>query len=233
MPPSARRIKLDRKSLREPDEFQAVTTQAAAWVQAHRPVLVAAAIGAAALVAVLGGLGWWRGSRADAAAVRFQSAYDDYKAARWAQAADAFAGLGRDYGSTPYGRLAALYEAHALARKPDAAAAAATYERYLSDGPETDYLKQEALLGLGLAREATGDAQGAQRALEEAAALAGPFTTDARLALARQLEGAGQADKAREQYLAVLKDSPSASLREFLQGKVPPGDVPAAGADAP
>jgi hypothetical protein len=45
------------------------------------------------------------------------------------------------------------------------------------------------------------------------------------------LEAAGQTDKAREQYVAVLKESPSASVRALLETKVP-ADV-AAAADAP
>lgn len=232
MAPPAQRIKLDRKSLREPDEFQTVTNQAAAWVQTHRPVLVGAALVVAALASALAGLGWWRSSRAAAAAIRFQAAHGDYQASRWPEAAEAFAGLGRDYAGTPYGRLAALYEGHALSRKPDPAAAAAAYERFIASGPETDYLKQEALLRLGMARETSGDAPGAQRAFEEAAGLAGPFTIDARLAVARRFEAAGQADKAREQYQAILKDSPSSSVRELLRTKIP-ADVAAAGAGAP
>jgi len=232
MAPTAHRIKLDRKSLREPDEFQTVTNQAAAWMQAHRQTLVGAAIAAGLIAATLAGLGWWRSGQAAAAAMRFQTAHADYEASRWSEAAEGFAGLGRDYGSTPYGRLAALYEGHALARKPDPAAAVAAYERYLGAGPETDYLRQEALLRVGLAREAAGDAPGAQQALEEAAAIAGPFTTEARLALGRRLEDAGQIDKAREQYRAILKESPSGSIREFLQAKIP-DDAAAAGTTPP
>jgi hypothetical protein len=230
MAPPAHRTKLDRKSLREPDEFHAVTNQAATWVQAHRPVLIGVGIAAGLLAASLAGLSWWRSGQAAAAAVRFRSAYTDYQAARWAEAAEGFAGLGRDYGGTPYGRLAALYEGHALARKPDAPAAATAYEQYLGAKPETEYLRQEALLRLGIAREASGNAQGAQQAYAEAAAIAGPFTTEARLSLARQLEAGGQVEKAREQYLAILKDSPGASVRELLQAKIP-SDVAAAGVD--
>ena len=82
MAPPAQRIKFDRKSLREPDEFQTITNQAAAWVQTHRPTLVGAALVAAALASALAGWSWWRDSRAAAAAVRFQTAHGDYQASR-------------------------------------------------------------------------------------------------------------------------------------------------------
>lgn len=231
MAPPVQRIKLDRKTLREPDEFQTLTSQVTEWGRRHQTFLTAVAAGVVALTLLTAGLGWWRSRQAAAAAVRFQSAYGDFQAKRYAEAAEAFAGLGRDYAGTPSGRLAALYEGHAMERKADPAAAAAAYERYLGAGPQADYLRQEALLRLGGVREAAGNAPGAQQAYEGAAGLSGPFTTEARLSLARMLEAAGQTDKAREQYVAVLKESPSASVRSLLETKVP-ADV-AAAADAP
>jgi tetratricopeptide (TPR) repeat protein len=226
----AQRIKLNRKALREPDEFQSLTGQVAAWAQANRTPLIAGAVAAVALAAVASGVGWYRGRTAAAAAVRFQAAHDEFQASRWAEAADAFAGLRRDYPGTSYGRLAALYEGHALYRKPDPAAAAVAYGEFLAAGPGTDYLRQEALLGLGRSREATGDDPGAREAYEQASAIEGPFRSDARLALARLYERAGEADKAKELYLAVLKESPSASARAVLQAKIP-ADVAAASGD--
>jgi tetratricopeptide (TPR) repeat protein len=230
MAPPAQRIKLDRKALREPDEFQSLTSQAAAWAQANRTALIAAAVAAVAIAAVAAGVGWYRARQAAAAAIRFQSAHDEFQAGRWAEAADAFAGLRRDYGGTGYGRLGALYEGHALYHKPDPAAAAVAYGEFLASSPETVYLRQEALLGLARSREAMGDVPGARDAYEQAAAIEGPFRSDARLALARLYESDGQADKAKELYLAVLKASPSASARAVLETKIP-ADVAAARGD--
>jgi hypothetical protein len=229
MAPPAQRIKLDRKALREPDEFQTLTNQLAAWAQANRTALVAVAAAAVAIAAVAGAVSWYRGRQEAAAAIRFQSAYDDFQASKWAEAADAFAALGHDYAGTSYGRLAALYQGHALARKPDAAAAATAYGEFLAASPPTDYLKQETLVGLANAREASGDSAGAREANEQAAAIDGPFRSDARLALARLYEAGGQADKAKEIYLAVLKDSPSGFARTVLEAKIP-ADLAAAAA---
>ena len=162
MAPPAGRIKLDRKALREPDEFQTLTKQVGKWVEANRTAVVAVVAAALALAAVAAGVSWYRTSQSAAAAVRFQAAHDDFQASRWAEAADAFAGLARDYPGTPYGRLASLYQGHALSRKPDPAAAATAYGEFLAGSPPTDYLRQEALLGLARAREVTGDAAGAR-----------------------------------------------------------------------
>src|SRR5215468_535150 len=180
MAPPAERIKLNRKALREPDEFQTLTGQVAAWAQENTALLVGIAAAVLAVSAVAGGVSWYRTRRADAAAVRFQGGDDQFRAGKYAEAADTFATLGRDYPGTPYGRLAALYEGHALARKPDPSGAAAAYSEYLAGTPETEYLRQEALQDLGQAREAARDAKGAQEAYEQAAAIDGPFRTDAR-----------------------------------------------------
>lgn len=221
MPPPAQRIKLNRKALREPDEFQTLTGQAAAWAEANRTALIAVGIAALTIAAVAAGVSWYRGRQASAAAIRFQSAHNEFQASRWAEAADAFAGLGRDYGGTSYGRLAALYQGHALLRKPDAAAAATAYREYLAASPPTEYLRQEALIGLARALEAGGDSPGAQGAYEQASAIDGPFKADAQLSLARLYEAGGQPDKARELYQALQKDSPSGFVRSMVETKVP------------
>jgi hypothetical protein len=230
MAPPAQRIKLDRKALREPDEFQTLTTQLGAWAEANRTMLAAIVAAALAIAAVAGGVSWYRGRQEAAAAIRFQSAYTDFQASKWLEAADAFEALGHDYAGTSYGRLAALYQGHALARKPDPAAAATAYGEFLAASPPTEYLKQEALVGLADAREASGDAAGAREANEQAAAIDGPFRSDARLSLARLYEAGGQPDKAKELYLAVLKDSPSGYARTVLEAKIP-ADLAAAGGE--
>jgi hypothetical protein len=230
MAPPAERIKLDRKALREPDEFQTLTNEVAAWAQANRTALVAVAAAAVVIAAVGAGVSWYRARQAAAAAVRFQSAHDEFQASRWEEAGEAFAGLGRDYPGTGYGRLAALYQGHALLRKPDPAAAAAAYGGFLAASPPTDYLRQEALMGLGAAREASADAPGARDAYEQAATIEGPFRSDARLSLARLYEAGGQPDRAKELYLAVLKESPSGFARTVLEAKIP-ADVATAGGE--
>ena len=90
-------------------------------------MLVGIAAAVLAVGAVVGGVSWYRARRADAAAAQFQTADVQFQGGHFAEAADAFTTLGRDYGGTPYGKLASLYEGHALARKPDPTGAAAAY----------------------------------------------------------------------------------------------------------
>lgn len=234
---TSERVKIDRKALKQPDEFQTLTTQAAAWAEQHQTTLIAVAIGLVVLALAAGGIGWWRARQAEAASIRFRAAHQAFEASRWTEAADGFASVRADYASTAYGRLAPLYRGHALARAGDAAGAATAYGEYLAAGPETEYLRQEALASLGRAREATGDAAGAREAFDEAAGMPGPFRVEARLGQARLAEAAGDAERARQIYGEMLAEAPAGPLRTFLEAKVPatgnPAGAPAANAAAP
>ncbi|MCW5891809.1 MAG: tetratricopeptide repeat protein [bacterium] len=225
---TSERVKIDRKALRQPDEFQTLTTQAAAWAQEHQTTLVAVGVALVVLALAAGGIGWWRGRQAEAASIRFRSAHQAFEASRWAEAAEGFASVRADYGSTPYGRLASLYRGHALARAGDAAGAATAYGEYLAAGPETEYLRQEALASLGRAREASGDAAAARDAFDQAAAMPGPFRVEARLGQARLAEAAGDTERVRTIYGEMLAEAPAGPLRAFLEAKAPSGAVPAA-----
>src|SRR5439155_844024 len=82
-----------------------------------------------------------------------------------------FANVVERYPGAPFGRLAVLYRAHALARQGDQAAAATAYGEYLASAAVPVYLHQEALVGLARAKEAAGDTAGALDAYTQAGAL--------------------------------------------------------------
>ncbi len=174
MPQHARKIKIRRKDLRKPDEFETLTGQAAAWAGEHLPVVYG--VLALALVVLVGSLaiGRWRASRNEAAAVAFRSAQARFTEGNFKGAAEDFAYVAERYPHAPFGRLANLYHAHALARQGDQAAAATVYGEYLASASDSDYLRQEALVGLARAKEATGDAAGALEAYTQAGAQPGP-----------------------------------------------------------
>ena|SRR5581483_3532390 len=229
MPAHARRIKLRRKDLRQPDEFHTLTNQAVAWFDAHREL--ALGIGVVLLVVAIAALaiGRWRESEATAAADAFRSARTSFEAGKFPDAAGAFAQVATDHPHAAFGKLAILYRGHALLRSGDAAAAKAAYEEYLDTAPSAVYLRQEALDGLARARESAGDAAGALDAYTQAGALEGPFQVDALLGAARLQDAAGRSDAAREIYERLLKQATDPELRALLVSKLPPGTT----ADAP
>jgi tetratricopeptide (TPR) repeat protein len=227
MPQHTKRVKIRRKDLRKPDEFETLTGQAVDWAGRHRPLVLGLA-GAVVAVALIGlAVGRWRAGRSEAAAVAFRSAQSQFDAARYAEAAGAFAEVASAHPHTPFGRLAGLYRAHALARAGEAAAAATAYTEYLATSPGSEYLRQEALAGLARGREATGDTSGALDAYTQAGDLRGPYRTDALLGAARLLEAAGRTDQAREIYTRLLKEAADPETRALLLAKLPPSSRPA------
>src|SRR5262245_5672601 len=201
----AKHYRLTRKELRQPDEFQEITTQTVDWVRANQSVVVGVVSTIVAIGAVILGIGWYSARQADTAATRFQSAQTLFESKKYPEAATEFSSVAAEYPSTPSGKLATLYRARALAAQPDPAAAVTAYEEYLAGSPATDYLRQEALLGLGHTHEAAKDSAAAMDAYRKAADISGPFKTSAQLALARLEEAAGNTDKARALYVEVLK----------------------------
>ncbi|MFN8543474.1 MAG: tetratricopeptide repeat protein [Candidatus Binatia bacterium] len=213
--------RISRKALKEPDEFLTLTGQALAWSEEHRTKLLAALGVAIVLGAGLLAFGRYRASRVDAAAEAFHGAHALFQAARFGDAATAFADVQREFPGTPFAGLAGLYRGHALGRGGDASAAATAYQEYLAAGHAADYLRQEALVGLAHAREAAEDVAGARAAFEEAGALEGPFRTDALLGAARAYEAAGESTKARDVYVKLLGQNPDAELQAMLHSKLP------------
>jgi tetratricopeptide (TPR) repeat protein len=229
----ADRIKLSRKALREPDEFQAVATQTADWLRTNQPAVVGAASALLAVAAVVVGLNWYTTRRADAAAAGMHAAQGLYAKGKYAEASAAFQTVHAEYARTPSGRLAGLYRAHALLRQPAAADAAIAYEEYIASSPPTEYLRQEALLGLGRAHELADNAAGALDAYRQASTIDGPFRVEAMLATARLEDAAGHADAARELYTKILAmPNVDQDTRGVVVAKLPPGQNAAAAAPA-
>ena len=159
MPEHARRIKIRRKALRQPDEFHTLTSQAMAWLDAHREfaagIALAALVAAAAVVAV----SQYRASQVGRAAESFRAAQATFEARHFADAAAAFEVLGETYPRTPSGRLAGLYRAHAREGSGDATGALEAYTQAAAlEGP----YRQDALLGEARLQEAAGNVDAAR-----------------------------------------------------------------------
>src|SRR5438874_5673996 len=229
MPRHARRLKIRRKDLRKPDEFETLTVQALTRAGEHLPVVCCfLAVAVVALVASLA-VGRWRASRNEAAAVAFRAAQGRFAEGKFQDAAQDFAYVVERYPHAPFGRLAALYRAHAFARQGDQAAATTAYGEYLARAADTDYLRQEALVGLARAREASGDTAGALEAYTQAGALPGPYRDDALLSAARAGQAAGHADLAQAIYAGLVKDAADPETKALAAAKVPGAARPAGG----
>jgi predicted negative regulator of RcsB-dependent stress response len=229
----AKHYKLHRKELRDPDVFQERTAQAVDWLRDNQTVVVAVVSAVVAIGAVILGIGWYSARQAETASSRLASAESLFESKKYPEAATEFAAVASEYPSTPSGRLAGLYKARALAAQPDAAAAVTAYNEYLAGSPATDYLRQEALIGLGRAQEGTKDSAAAMDSYGKAAEVNGPFRTTAQMALARLQDAAGNGDKARALYVELLKAPDiDGDSRQYILSRLPPDAVPQADATA-
>src|SRR2546428_2336962 len=107
MPQHAKRIKIRRKALRQPDEFETLTGQAVNWASANRGLVtgVVAALAVAGLAAVAPG--HLRGAQRERAPLAFRTAHTTFAARdKLTPAAEALAALAPDYPHTPHRRLA-------------------------------------------------------------------------------------------------------------------------------
>lgn len=230
----AKHYKLHRKELRDPDVFQEGTAQAVDWLRDNQTVVVAVVSAIVAIGAIVMGIGWYSARQAQAASTRLGAAESLFDAKKYAEAATEFAAVAAEYPSTPSGRLAGLYKARALAAQPDAAAAITAYNEYLAGSPATDYLRQEALMGLGRAQEVAKDTAAAIDSYGKAAEVSGPFRTAAQMALARLQDATGDGEKARALYVELLKAPDlDGDSRQYIVSRLPPDAVPQADATPP
>jgi len=225
-------VKIRRKDLRGPDEFETLTGETLVWARGHQTALIAG--GVALLVLAIAGLllSRARGTRNREAAAQFEQAQMEFARGNTASAAAQFGALEASAPGTPFGRLAGLYQGHALMQQGDAAGAATAYTEYLSTASAADYLRQQALLGLGRAKESAGDAPGALEAYAQAEKLDGPMRAEAALGTARLLEVQGKAEEAHAVYARLRKEAPEGWLRELVEAKTPSLGAGDAAADA-
>jgi predicted negative regulator of RcsB-dependent stress response len=221
MPESAKRVRIRRKDLRGPDEFETLTGVTLAWAQSHQTALIVAGVAVLAIAVGVLLVGRSRSIRNREAAGQFRQAQVQLESGSAAAAATEFEALAQNASGTPFGRLAGLYRGHALLEQGDAAGAATAYTQYLSTASAPDYLRQQALLGLGRAKELAGDASGAHDAYLEAEKLEGPARSEASLGVARMLETQGKTDEARAIYARLVKESPEGWLKAFAEAKAP------------
>jgi hypothetical protein len=221
MAESAKRVKIRRKDLRRPDEFETLTGETFVWAQHHQTTLIVAGVAVLAVAIGLILVSRSRAARTQEADLQFQQAQAQLERGSPATAATQFEALERNASSTSYGQLAGLYRGHALLKQGDAAGAATAYTQYLSTASAPDYLRQQALIGLGRAKETANDASGAHDAYLQAEKLAGPATAEASLGVARMLEAQGRTDQARAIYARLAKDAPEGWIKAYAETKAP------------
>jgi predicted negative regulator of RcsB-dependent stress response len=213
--------KIDRKALRQPDEFVTTVGRASTWLREHQQTALVAAGGIVVVGLVLGLMAWNSSRQQAQAAARFHEAYTAFRNDRFEEASRGFAEVADTFGSSPFGRLARLYRGHALAHQQEESGAVTAYQEYLEDDPRTEYLQQIALADMADALELAGDVTAARTTYAQAAALPGPFRRSAHLSEARLAMAAGDTEAAQAIYRDELARGADGPLRAFLESQLP------------
>jgi tetratricopeptide (TPR) repeat protein len=219
---------LSRKDMREPDRFQNVANQAAAWLAARKK-LIALVGGAVAVVVIAAGVvSSMQASKERETGVvlskvlktanamvldvpkpapgTFKTEEEKQKAVI-AEADKLLA----DHGVSRTTVLAVLAKANAHYALKEWDAASAAYEQFLGGATKEDSLRFLALGNLGMVAEAKGDLAAAAQAFERMAKEAPAYADRADLDRARVLAASGKVDDAKQiltKFAEVHKESP-------------------------
>ena len=248
--------KIDRKQLKQPDEFQQVAGKGMEWVAAHQKQ-VSMGVGAIALAIVLAwGLSSWRSAREAKAGGDLSQALElesrpigaeaqpgqesfPSKEERSKAAIAALDKVRADHGGTTAAQTAQAELGFLKLKSGDAAGAQKDLSDFLAGVPKDHPLRVFAQESLGYADEAQGKLDDARAAFEKLRDLDRPARADfqaARLALIQ-----GKPD-AKQQLEKVARDYPKdtdvvreanerlelASLPPVTAGSVAPAPAPAA-----
>lgn len=192
------------QELKAPDPFFEAIAEAREYFDQNRTLVLAAAGGLLALVAMILGATSYYSSTRNAAATDFASAVANLEFDSPTAADASLTGLLARSNSGPYGALASLYKANLAAEAGRYEEAVLAYDRYL-EAAATPYLKQVALMGKGYALERSGKQSEAAAAYDAAAALEGPYAKSALSDRARLAEKEGDKTKAVETLKKLLE----------------------------
>jgi tetratricopeptide (TPR) repeat protein len=221
---------LTRKDMKEPDKFQVVAGEAAAWVTARKKqALIAAVVALGAVVAAAAVLAF-SDSKARSAGAALSEVYRiaggeispvplpgvqgpffPTDEARQKAVAEAAARVAAQHAGTRAAALASLALGDARLRLGEWDAAAAAYDAYLAGAPKDDALRFGALEGLAMAQEGKGSADGALAAWARLGAEVPAYADRADLEKARVLAQSGKGDEARK-LLAGFADAHKESI---------------------
>ena len=228
--------KINRKELKQPDEFQTFVANAQNFlVKNLQQVIVSAAI-----VLAIGGLAvgiyYYEVHRDTVAGDRFYTAVSELNQKNYKQAEADFEKISQDEPNREVGKLARFYLGNAYFQDGQLEKARDALVAYAPDAKD-DLFASMAYTDLGVIYEKMGDLKKAQGAYSQAASIPGPEQLRAQLNVARLMAVQGDKDGAIRAYQAFLSANPFSQERPTViealanLGAIPPslsaGNAPA------
>lgn len=213
--PTTHRPKIRRKDLRQPDEFMTAAFTVEDFVEHHLNKVITGAIAVLVLAAALFLIYQHVSSVKKAAAEQLYEGFSALDAKDYKGAEQKFDALIAQHPSSRAAGLARFYLAIAYFNSGDMVHARQALESY-TEGHGPDSLRDLALMDLGVVYEQMGDYAKAAQTYGRAAALNGPESNDAHIAVARVLQLEGKRDAAISAYQDFLKSNPYAPQRDTV-----------------
>jgi tetratricopeptide (TPR) repeat protein len=223
----AKRRRIAKKKLREPDEFISTTARMLSWtVENLKLILIGIIIGA--LVAV--SLVFWRIRTRNREIEAFNSFYrasemlmsaEDPSSKGYQEAIDELERIKREYPHTDASQLAQLQLGQGLLNLKQYEKAVETYRTFLDNDPREGLYRLLALQNLGYAYEGQGDYQKALDSFQSLVAKGESFLQPwGYLNVSRCYEKLGKREEALKTYRIFLEKFPDSAMAPTIRGKI-------------
>jgi predicted negative regulator of RcsB-dependent stress response len=178
------------QELKQPDPFFEAIEEARAYYAKNKAKVLGMGGSVALLFALVAGLSGYYSSQGARAAADFSSAVSNLEFDSPSAAEVDLKNLSERANAGPYKALASLYRGNIASGTGRQDEAITAYDQFLSQ-TSTEYLRQIGLMGKAAALEKSGKAPEAAAALDQAAAIEGPYRTAALADRARLAAAAG------------------------------------------
>lgn len=208
--------KLNRKELKQPDEFQSIFETAGNFLELHLKEVILGAVGLVVVSAIAIGFYFHEVHQRHMASDRFYQAFNQLQSHQYGAAEQGLTRLATEYPGRAVGRLANFYLASAYLAQKQPGKARDALRRYLAKDDDTSIFRGTAFNNLAVAYAELGDYKQAEDAYRKAAKISGPAQERAQLGVARMLLKQGERDKAIAAYRNFLARSPFAHQRQSV-----------------
>jgi len=224
--------RINRKELKQPDEFQTFITNAQEFILSNLTQVIVSASIVFAAGALAVGIYYYEIHRDNIAGDAFYTAISELKKKNYKQAEADFEKLVQNESGREVGRLSGFYLGSAYFQDGQLDKARDALVAYVPDAKD-DLFASMAYDDLGVIYEKQGDLKKAQGAYAQAAAIAGPEQTRAQLQLAQVMARQGDKAGAISAYTNFLTTNPFSPERQtVIEALADLGAAPPAGMEA-
>ena len=223
----AKRRRIPKKKLKEPDEFISATARMISWtVENLKLILIGIIIGALVVVSLV----FWRIKTRKREVEALNSLYrasvilmsaEDPSSKGYQEAIDEFERIQREYPHTDVVQLAQLQLGQGFLNSKQYDKAVETYRKFLDSNPQEGLYRLLVLQNLGYAYEGQGNYQRALDSFQSLVAKGESFLQPwGYLNVSRCYEKLGKREEALKTYRIFLEKFPDSAMAPMIRGKI-------------